>query len=248
MYLSDLLEDEEFMARIPALRHPHRESIALEHLATCFVERPEVILQKLVEAAVDHCGANSAGISLEEPDEQRFRWIAIAGSFQKYRNGTTPRHYSPCGVCLDTGRSQHYKLLQPYYDFLGVIADPILDGMLIPWETDTIRGTIWAVSHESSETFDLGDFDLLKRLANFVSLAIRHRNREMALHKTEIISVSAAQANDLAHAINNPLQCLTNCIHLARQGGENAASHLDQAAHEVSRLSDLVAKLLQTRR
>ena len=98
------------------------------------------------------CGAESAGISLEEPSETgepTFRWIAIAGSFERYLGARTPRFYSPCGTCLDCRRPQLYRVTKPYYDFLGVMADPILDGMLIPWETETFRGTIWAVSLSS---------------------------------------------------------------------------------------------------
>lgn len=131
MGLRDLLEDAEFMARQAVSRDSNRESIALRRLAKVFTERPESILKGLVEIAVEFCGADSSGVSLEELQDQdnpRFRWIAVAGSFEKYLNGTTPRKYSPCGTCLDTGRPQHYRLFQPYYDFLGVEAEPILDG------------------------------------------------------------------------------------------------------------------------
>jgi hypothetical protein len=48
-------------------------------------------------------------------------------------------------------RPHLYRVTKPYYDFLGVTAKPITDGMLIPWEADEIQGTIWAVSHTSEE-------------------------------------------------------------------------------------------------
>lgn len=154
MELHDLLADADFSTRPLSPRDANREATAFKRLAKVFTESPEIILKKLVEIAIDLCDADSAGVSLEDEDDPtnlRFRWIAVAGSFSKYLNGTTPRHYSPCGTCLDAARPQHYRVFQPYYDFLGVVAEPILDGLLIPWENDSMRGTIWVVSHESRE-------------------------------------------------------------------------------------------------
>lgn len=141
----------------------------MQRLARVFTEKPGVVLQKLVDIAVEFCGADSAGISLEEPTEKRFRWVAISGSFSQYLNGTTPRLFSPCGTCLSTGRPQHYRVTKPYYDFLGVVAEPITDGMLIPWVSDHSKGTIWAVSRGSPETFTPEDYKLLNTLADFCS-------------------------------------------------------------------------------
>jgi hypothetical protein len=65
-----------------------------------------------VEIAVDYCDADSAGVSIEEANEKgelQFRWIAVAGSFARYLNGTTPRFYSPCGTCIDRGVAQYYQ-------------------------------------------------------------------------------------------------------------------------------------------
>jgi hypothetical protein len=64
--------------------------------------------------------------------------------------------------------------MKPYYDFLGVTAEPILDGILIPWESENMRGTLWAVSHKSDSVFDMSDYNALQRLADLVSSALRH--------------------------------------------------------------------------
>ncbi|MBV8673356.1 MAG: GAF domain-containing protein [Acidobacteriaceae bacterium] len=251
MKLRDLLTDAEFVTRPPLSRDPDRELIALRRLASLFTERLDLVLKGLVDIAVDFCGADSAGVSLEDLEDQqnpRFRWIAVAGSFERYLNGTTPRHYSPCGTCLDTGRPQHYTLAQPYYDFLGIVAEPILDGMLIPWENESVRGTIWAVSHRSPDVFNLSDYELLKGLASFVSMAVQNQAHQAALRIQEQSAEGSAKANELAHAINNPLQCVTNSLFLARQGGSDAAGHLDQAARDLERLSDIVAMLLRVQR
>ena len=124
--------------------------------------------------AVEFCQADSAGISLEEKNGEgklQFRWVAVAGSFERYLNGTTPRNYSPCGTCVDRDAPQHYKVAKPYYNFLGVDAEPILEGLLIPWTTKS-QGTIWLVSHRSERAFDMDDFQFMRTIAEHVSASI----------------------------------------------------------------------------
>ena len=247
MDLRDLLDDLDFPTRYKPGRNPRQESVALRRLAHVFAETPEIVLQELVDIAVECCGADSAGVSLEEMDEvgnRTFRWIAIAGSFTQYLGGTTPRFYSPCGTCLSSGRAQLYRVTEPYYDFLGVVAEPITDGMLIPWVNEHMRGTIWAVAHHATEAFDSEDYAILSGLADFASIAVRHQFQESALRTKHSDAASSAKSNLLAHQINNPLQSLTNTIYLACQGGADAQTHAEQALLEITSLSTLVGGLL----
>jgi signal transduction histidine kinase len=184
MELHDLLLDREFLDRRNVPHRAERQFEALQALTRVFTETPQAVLQKLVEIAVEFCGADSAGISLEDPEAKKFRWVAISGSFSQYLHGTTPRFFSPCGTCLSTGRAQHYRLTKPYYDFLGVVAEPITDGMLIPWASDQSKGTIWAVSHGSRETFTPDDYKLLNTLADFVSISVRLTEHEQSLRRS----------------------------------------------------------------
>jgi GAF domain len=246
MHLRDLLTDQDFYRREKKNREPNRESVALRRLSRLFAEHPELVLQELVNTAVEFCGADSSGISLEEPEGGTFRWIVIAGSFAPYLEGRTPRNYSPCGTCLDTGRPQLYRVTKPYYDHLGVVAEPIVDGMLIPWSNEFLRGTLWAVSHSSSESFSPEDYTLLSSLADFASIILRHQHQQKLLRESERARAAAEMAHKLAHRINNPLQSLTNTIFLARYGKENIDEHLVQAEADLERLSQQVAKLLNT--
>jgi GAF domain-containing protein len=237
MELRDLLQDTAFLLRNKYTRRSSREAAALRRLARIFTESPELILQELVNCAVEFCGADSSGISLEEPDEHgqlRFRWIAVAGSFAPYLNGTTPRNYSPCGTCLDSGRPQIYRVTQPFYDLIGVKADPIREGLLIPWVNQRMRGTLWAVSHHSSEAFDRDDYELMSELADFASLAIQHQLQELELRERERNTASFSKAHELAHRINNPLQSLTNNLFLASQGGETASEYCRAGRNRVA--------------
>lgn len=247
MDLRNLLEDQEFLRRSRRVRTTHAELEAMRRLALVFAEGEEIVLQELADAAVACTGADSAGISLLEDQGNgalRFRWVAVAGSFAKYIEGTTPRFFSPCGTCLDRNQPQLYRVTKPYYDFLGIEADPVRDGILIPWQNEWFQGTFWAVSHASESAFDVNDYNLLSTVAEFASQAVCHHYHDQQLRAKEKLAASAAMANDLAHQINNPLQGLTNTLFLAQQGGAASARYIEQATEELAEVTELVRRLL----
>ena len=245
MELRDLLEDQSFHSRPKRPRDSERESIALRRLSRLFAESPEIVLQELVDIAVKFSGADSSGISLEETDRETFRWIVVSGSFACYLNGTTPRHYSPCGTCLDANRPQLYKVTQPYYEYLGVEAKPITEGLLLPWSNEFFRGTLWAVSHSSEQTFCFEDYEFLNSLADFASIIVRYQRQQQLLREAQNAQGAAEMAHRLAHRINNPLQSLTNTLYIAQQGGPDILEYLAQAQVELEQLTKQVALLLQ---
>lgn len=180
MELRDLLGDADFPLRKIRDRKETSVADAFRTLARVFADNPEVILQRLVDAATTFCDADSAGISLEEgyqDGERRFRWIAVSGSFAPFLGGTTPRFFSPCGVALSSRRAQLYRVNSAYYDYLGIRAEPITDGILIPWQAGDMRGTIWVVSQQHREAFDLEDFKLIDGLADFAAIALEDRSK-----------------------------------------------------------------------
>lgn len=242
--LRDLLTDGAFQRRRKPRGTPDRESAALRRLTHLVTDKPESVLQELVNTAVASCGADSAGISLEEPEHGTFRWVVVAGSFAPYLNRRTPRGLSPCGRCLDSGRPQLYRVTKPYYDFLGVSAEPIVDGLLIPWKNDVFQGTLWAVSHVSEEAFSMEDYELLSSLADFASIILRGQHQQKLLLQGERDRGVADMAHRLAHRINNPLQRLTNTLYLARQGREDDEL-LASAEADLRKLSEQVAVLLR---
>lgn len=135
MELWDLMEDPDFPKRPIRLKSSRVQVDAFRRLAKVFADSPQLSTQELVNIAVECCGAQTSGISLEETDDSgtvRFRWIAIAGTFSHFKDGVTPRFFSPCGTTLDRGRPQLYTVTKEYYDYLGVEALPITDGILIP--------------------------------------------------------------------------------------------------------------------
>jgi hypothetical protein len=95
-------------------RPPNYEVLqkAMSLLAKELAEHPRNMLQKLTECAVELCSADTAGVSLMETQdgEEVFRWEALSGVFASFRNGTMPRHASPCGIVIDRDSMQLIQL------------------------------------------------------------------------------------------------------------------------------------------
>jgi hypothetical protein len=220
----------------------------MRRLARVFAELPERILQELVDVARELCGADSAGISVEESSEQPpvFRWAATSGKYVPFHNARLPYDFAPCSICLERGEPQHFRVGQAFFDVLGVPADLVTDGMLIPWEVEDIRGTIWVVAHGDSEAFDKHDYETVQGLADFAAIAVRHQRQQEELLRRAHAAAAAAMANELAHQINNPLQALTNVLFLAAAGnnGPDGKIVAEAAAPDLQRLSNLVRRLL----
>ena len=242
----DLKHDAAFLKRKLHQRDMKTQLKGLQRLSTALLESPETALQELVNAAVDLCGADSAGISIEKPGgdpENFYHWIATAGSYSGFLNAVLPQYPSACGLCLERGNAQHFTVYQKFFDILKVDAPLVLDGILLPWEVEGTRGTIFVMSHTSTEAFDENDADLMRMLADFAAMGFKQQGQLKRRVAEERLAAAVAMANDLAHQINNPLQSMTNLAYLLEEGhepktlGEKLSSDLD-------RLSVLVSKLL----
>jgi PAS domain S-box-containing protein len=134
------------------------------------------VLNSLIAHAIRLCKASSAGISLLEKkqnSEQIFRWVAAKGGMEEYIGGTTPRNFSPCGICLERNSAQLFSHPERYYTYLqGVL--PMSELLLIPLYADTqALGTLWVICHDGQRTFDREDARILSSLADFTSVALR---------------------------------------------------------------------------
>ncbi len=223
--------------------------IGIQRLASATVEEPSKILQALADAAVELCGADSAGISLvkENPtDDAYYEWVGTAGEYSGFLHAVLPRYPSACGICLERGTPQLFRVHQEFFDILQVKAPLVTDGILLPWEIDGIRGTIFIMAHGRTAAFDADDCRLMETLADFAAMAVRQQRQHAQLLEQARLGAAAAMANELAHQINNPLQCLTNKVYLAGTGlqGEQAAALANDLTPDLGRLSSLVKELL----
>jgi len=246
----DLQSDPAFAQRDLHVRDVAMQVEGIRRLAGAFVESPDKILQELVNAAVDLCEADSAGISIERADgtdENYYKWIATAGQYGRFLNATLPRTPSACGICLERGRPQRFTVSQQFFDLMGIEAPTVTDGILLPWQVDETRGTIWIMAHQRTAAFDEGDCRLMRVLAEFAALAVGYQRQQAIILEQATAAAAASMANELAHQINNPLQSLTNIVFLASQGnrGPGAQALAEEMSDQIQRLSVLVGKLLQ---
>ncbi len=214
----DLESDSLFSARRLHTRDASVQLQGMQRLASAFVDRPESILQELANAAVDLCGADSAGISLEQEDGTDaafYQWVATAGDYGPFLHAILPRFPSACSVCLERGRAQIFRVSQRFFDLMGIEAPTVTDGILLPWQVGETRGTLWIMAHGRTEAFDRDDSRMMQMLADFAAMGYRQQQQQKLLLAQTRAAATAALANDLAHKINNPLQSMTNLVFLA---------------------------------
>ncbi len=245
----DLRCDAAFATRSLHVRDIGTQMTGLQRLSCALLERPETILQELVDAAVDLCGADSAGISIEREDgsaQEYYHWIATAGAYSGFLDAILPQYPSACGVCLERGHAQHFTVTKRFFDILGVEAPLVTDGILLPWKTEDTRGTIFVMAHGRTEAFDENDARLMTMLADFAAMGFKQQKQQARLMEQARIAAAAKLANELAHEINNPLQSMTNAAYLLAEGG----AELDRKAlgqdlsKEIRRLSGIVKTML----
>ena len=245
----DLHSDESFGRRRLHTRDLVAQVEGMQRIARAFVTDPDTILQELVNAAVEICGADSAGISIEDPnatDANAYYWVAVAGLYTPFLNAMLPRSPSACGTCLERNRPQLLRVRQRFFDLLAVDAATVTDGILLPWKTEQTRGTIWILAHGRHEAFDGEDCRMMQVLADFAAMGVRQQNQQKLLVQQAGAAAATAMANTLAHEINNPLQSLTNLVYLATHGeggGDAKTLGLELSGH-LQRLSGLVNELL----
>ncbi len=150
------------------------ENAALMAMSKELVDAPDHILQSLADTACRLCGAESAGISLQEVENGReiFRWRATSGRMTPYLNGVMPRDFSPCGVVVDRGTTQLMADPARHYLYVSQLGVPFHEVLLAPFfKRGVAIGTVWVTTHGPERDFDREDARLLENIARFASLA-----------------------------------------------------------------------------
>jgi hypothetical protein len=245
----DLRSDAAFAARNLHTRDIGMQMAGLQRLSRALLEKPDTILEELVSAAVDLCGADSAGISIEKEngsDKEFYHWIATAGDYSDFLNAILPRYPSACGLCLERGHAQHFTVSKKFFDILGVEAPLVTDGILLPWKTEDTRGTIFVMAHGRTDAFDQSDARMMTMLADFAAMGYRQQKQQARIVVQERAAASAEMANQLAHEINNPLQSMTNTAYLLAEDDAAIDSKVlvRELSRDIHRLSGLVKDLL----
>jgi signal transduction histidine kinase/CheY-like chemotaxis protein len=263
----ELLITEALHKRPARPRDLAREIAAINDLARGMVRRPDALQRRFVELALDLCRAGSAGISMleeEEHGESLFRWTALAGEFAPFIGGTSPRHFSPCGLCLD--RDEAILVSRPgrLFEYFNEASAPIIEGLVLPLRDAEGRpvGTIWIVAHDEERQFDATDVAILEQIASFFALATRmasdvadaverltkekrkRKTAEDALSRATRMEVLGQLTGGLAHDFNNLLTAILGNLELVemRLGADEMLRKMVQTA---TRSAERGAKLTE---
>jgi PAS domain S-box-containing protein len=180
--LNDILITEELSRRSRRTPNWQAEAQAMQSLARQMVQDSESMMQNLVEIALELCQAGTAGLSLPETTtdgEEIFRWNVLAGTLAQYVGGTTPRNFSPCGVCLEHGTPVLFSHPEWYFTYFQAAKTPVVEGLVLPLIADNhALGTIWIMSHDEDRHFDSEDMRVMTSLADFTATALLLKERQ----------------------------------------------------------------------
>jgi hypothetical protein len=226
-----------------------KENAAFRELADHLTSEPDEFLQMLVEQTMKLCDADTVGISVEEVNDKGdkiFRWVAMAGELKHLIGGTTPRDFSPCGVCVDQNQPLLMDRLDRFFPYFKDAPLPFVEALLIPWGvSEGPVGTLWIVAHSDTRKFDREDVRLMGCLTAFAAGAIRLKQ---TLLETERAIAAAQVVAAMAHHINNPLQGAMLALFCAKSKSDLSPDVRELiliADAELQRVAGLSAELLR---
>jgi len=201
-------------------------------------------LKDTVEAACELCDADCAGITLVDrlqDGTELLRWIAAAGPIREVVGQTMSLDRNLKSVL----KEQKPRLICRPHRLFPHIAESwdIAEALLIPWAGEKTAGVLWVLTRTDSKRLDAEDVRMLKSLAAFADSAIAKDAVESCRLDKERVGAAAKVANELAHAVNNPLQALTNALYLMDAG---PGEHLQDARAQLQRINALVRLILNS--
>lgn len=172
--LDDVLITAE-LARRPARPPDYEgENRALASLAQSMAASAESVLQRLVEASLPLCHADSAGVTIVDPegDKPVFRWHVSAGALAEKLVGDVFDRAELDTATLLAGPVQLLHRVDRHLPAFRHVQPPTQEMLLAPFhQGGKPAGSIWAISHAAGPRFDAEDARLLGTLARFAAAA-----------------------------------------------------------------------------
>ena len=218
----DVFITDELQRRGPRKADPLQQKQALQDLARQMSEHSADILPHLVDRAMTITRAAAAGISLyeEHPQPGVFRWHHLRGSLKAFDGATTPRHFSPCGVCLDRAEptlTEHPERVYTWIADAGIVAPEVL---LVPLYLGgpLPLGTLWVLAERVGH-FDRGHARVLTELATFAGMAVNMLRTEERLQKS--LARQELLAREMSHRVKNLFMLVNGMIHVSARSASS---------------------------
>jgi two-component sensor histidine kinase len=189
---------------------------AFHDLAEITMRSRSAAVRRFPEFAMRLCDAGSAGWSRlrnNEVGDAFFSWDALAGVLAPYVGGRTPRTFSPCGLCLDAGKTILVSRPERHFTYLEAFEASVAEILIVPmYDTSGVAlGTLW-VAHHDHKRFDAHDAWSIEQLSVQLVLALQLIDDAKA-HDCEIAR-NVALARDADHRTRNALQSVASLLNL----------------------------------
>ncbi len=246
----DVLITDELFSRPSRAPNLQAENEALHVLARQIADMPERILDSLSQVAVDLCQTETAGVSLIETasgGDFVFRWVSVAGALARYVGDSTPRSFSPSGICVDRNAPQLFRYPARYYTYLERVTPRVVECLVLPFMLGVRPiGTIWIVAHTRDRKFDREDARIMASLAGVTSAVFRVRR---AAEDLAAARERAEVAGNLHNLLNETLFAIALkldwCLEHVPQG-EGVRAKLGEVQQDVgammARIREMVAE------
>jgi two-component sensor histidine kinase len=236
--IGDVLITDELLNRPPAKTDYLREKAALQDLALQMADHPAEVLPRLVALAMELCEATSAGMSLYEAQPGSpgvFRWHYLTGLLTAFSGATTPRDFSPCGVCLDATTPILMANAERFYPWIAEAKIRVPEVLLVPLfeRAEMPLGTLWIIAPEH-KPFDSGDARVMGELAAFAGLAMRMIDQTKELK--DAVAQQETLTREMSHRVKNLLAITSGIVSMT---GQTAANPKEMTAAVLGRLNAL---------
>jgi signal transduction histidine kinase len=215
--------------------------------------RSESLLELIVNAILGHLRCTHAGYYQYSPEEQRFvflhgQGIALADFIIQVDASGAPLILNASGPGDTNAQARLRKA--------GLGA-----AIFIPIVRQGFRGVFYAGRNPEEHPFVEADLDMFQILARQASAAIENarlydeqrayvrkiEDSQNALLQAEKMAAAGRLSASIAHEVNNPLQSVQNCLHLAGREDldpEKRKEYFELASSELERLSTTVQRML----
>jgi signal transduction histidine kinase len=223
----------------------------------------DILLKRVVHRTRDLVRAKGAEIGLIEDEKQGIRVQTSENPWYDFSGHLIPPGKGIAGQILilrQPVRIADYNLwaerlqLDRPADFKAAAGVPLMF-------KDQVIGTLVVMDDQPDREFSDDDMATLELIARNISLAIHNaqlyqdlqesieaqRQAESRLIQSERMAAAGRLTASIAHEINNPLQALHNCLHLAERNEltvQERSKYLAMARSELDRLITTVQRML----
>jgi signal transduction histidine kinase len=156
---------------------PENENVALRKLAQVMAETPEMLVDALLNIALELCDAGSAGLSVLETlpgGEEVFRWTNLVGAMSQHVGGVTPKEQSASYLTTVRNCPQLFVYPARHFGYAKKLEPAVAEGLVLPVRMGHEKPcAIWIVTHLPNVHFDAEDVRIMTALADFTSSGLR---------------------------------------------------------------------------